>query len=180
MEWCVQVLSFGSAWWVRPGQDRNDPQRYTQHAAYFNTAGIVHGSKVHVAGPVRGLVRFNANSGLDPHRTAHNLEKLFRSHPIEVYRNTNRLLILGPAEQHTVATHFLVSLDSRLYGMILRDRLLCETGVELLALSRFRGRQEALCLLAPEAHVPTTNGVWAVMQTLHGPPKLTLIGEEEQ
>lgn len=180
VEWFVQVLSFGSAWWVRPARDPNDPERYTRHAAYFNASGIVQGSKVHVAGPVRGLVRFHVNSGLDPHCTNRNLGKIFRAHPLEVYRQTNRLLILGPAEPDTNATHFLVALNSRLHGMILRDHPLWGTGVVLLALSRFRGRQEALCLLAPGASVPTTNGAWTVTERPHKLPQLVLRGEEDR
>ena len=79
MESTVQSLSFGSAWWVRPGWDEHDSQRYTRHVAYFNSTGVMAGSKIHMAGPVRGRVRFSISTGLDLHCNKTNVGRAFAS-----------------------------------------------------------------------------------------------------
>ena len=68
MEMLVRILGVGSEWWVRPGPDRSDPLRFTKHAAYFNTTAFPHGSKFRRSWKVPGVLRFNGNSRIDPHR----------------------------------------------------------------------------------------------------------------
>ena len=36
-----KVLKFGSNWWARFGHDPRDRYRYTRHAAYFNSTGLI-------------------------------------------------------------------------------------------------------------------------------------------
>ena len=37
----VKILEFGSNWWARFGRDPHDRYRYTRHAAYFNSTGLL-------------------------------------------------------------------------------------------------------------------------------------------
>lgn len=174
MEQVIQVLSFGSAWWVRPGRDELDPLRFTRHAAYFNSTGIQQASKIHTAGPIRGVVRFNVSSGLDPHRTHSNIGQLFLCSEVEVYRNTKRLLVICRASKTETPTHFLVCMRSTLHGTIALREPWCTGDVEIISLSRYRGRQEVLLLIAAGGSVHTTVGSWVVAQTGTTHPRLEL------
>jgi hypothetical protein len=179
MELTVQVLSFGSAWWVRPGGDEHDPWRFTHHAAYFNSTGIQQASKIHTAGPIRGVVRFNVSSGLDPHRTYSNIGQLFLCSPVEIYRNTNRLLVIRRILKTEMPTHFLVCMRSALHGAIALREPWRTGGVEIISMSRYRGQQEILLLIAASGSVRTTVGSWVVSRTGAAYPKLELGQEPE-
>ena len=39
----IRCLTFGSLWWLRPGNQVSDPLRFSAHAAVFNTTGFVSG-----------------------------------------------------------------------------------------------------------------------------------------
>ena len=60
----LRCLSFGSLWWLRPGEDREDSQRYVARAALFNTTGFIHGAQTRRLWLVAGVVRINA--GMHP------------------------------------------------------------------------------------------------------------------
>jgi hypothetical protein len=175
MEQVVQILSFGSAWWVRPGRDENDPERYTRHAAYFNSTGIAQGRKIHTAGPVHGMVRFNVRSGLDPHRTHSNLGQKFCCTRIENYRETNRLLVIQRALDTATPTHFLACMNSTLHGTISLRTNWRVGDAAIISMSRYRGRQEALVLIAAAAQIRTTVGCWTVTQSGVAVPQLVLM-----
>ena len=179
MELFVQVLSFGSAWWVRPGWDERDPMRYTQHAAYFNSTGVRQSSKIHTDGPVKGLVRFNATSGLNPHHTQDNIGAIFFCSEIERYRDTNRLLAVRRVSRDTVPTHFLVSVDSSIHGAISLRCRWREGDVQAISMSRYHGRQETLLLFSGGARIQTAVGVWSVTTTGREMPRLVLLDEPE-
>lgn len=174
----VQILSFGSAWWTRPGSDLKDPLRYTRHAAYFNSAAIAVGTKLHTAGPVAGLVRFNHSSGLDLRRTDTNIGRVFAFGPLERYRDTNRLLALSRAEEGTIPTHFLVRLNSSRHGLVSLRTRWCSADVQTIAVSRFRGIQELLLLMTSDSEVRTQIGTWSVRPDGQQVSRLTLMVEE--
>jgi hypothetical protein len=177
MELIVHILSFGTAWWVRPGEDQNDPLRFTGHAAYFNSTGIQQASKIHTAGPVHGLVRFNVSSGLDPHRTQANIGQNFACTEVEVYRNTNRLLAIRRAPDPLVPTHFLACMTSAIHGAISPRDSWRKDNAEIISMSRYRGRQETLLLIASRGHVRTPVGCWTVTQSGENRHQLALSNE---
>ena len=179
MELVVQVVSFGSAWWVRPGRDVGDPERYTRRAAYFNSTGIEEGGKIHTAGPVHGLVRFNVSSGLDPHRTQNNIGQVFCFTEVERYRETNRLLALRRATTIATPTHFLLRVSSILHGSLSAARPWRSPDIQTIAVSRYRGRQESLLLLTAWSVIRTSLGVWNVRYRDNTLPQLMLIDEKE-
>jgi hypothetical protein len=179
MELTVQIVCFGSAWWVRPGEDRLDSQRYGRHAAYFNSTGIQSGSKIHTAGPVRGMIRFNATSGLNPHRTRDNIGAIFCFTEIEEYRETNRLLALRRLPSDATATHFLVSMRSFLHGTVSLNTKWHSQDAEVIAMSRYRGQQELLLLLTRESVLHTSLGDWKLVCSTDKLPRLMLFDPTE-
>jgi hypothetical protein len=179
LELIVQVVSFGSAWWVRPGPEVGDSDRYTRHAAYFNSTGIKDGGKIHTAGPVRGLVRFNVSSGLDPHHTQNNIGKIFCFTEIERYRDTNRVLALHRATKDASPTHFLVRVSSILHGTPVPGTRWRSADTRTIAVSRYRGRQEALLLITGESVIHTSLGTWNLDCREYALPQLMLIDGKE-
>jgi|GEM_PF-576080 len=179
MERMVQIVCFGSAWWVRPGADRLDSQRYGRHAAYFNSTGIQIRGKIHTAGPVRGLIRFNATSGLNARRTRDNIGAVFSFTEVEKYRETNRLLALRRMPGGAAVTHFLISLRSFLYGTVSLNTGWHSSDVEVIAVSRYRGQQELLLLLTHESVLRTSLGDWKLVQAKETLPRLMLCDPAE-
>jgi hypothetical protein len=179
MEQVVQIVSFGSAWWVRPGRDVGDSERYTRHAAYFNSTGVEVGSKIHTAGPVRGLVRFNVSSGLDPHDAQNNIGRIFCFTEVERYRDTNRLLALRRATKDATPTHFLIRVSSILHGTLSPASRWRSADVQTIAVSRYRGWQQSLLLTTAQSAIRTSLGIWTIRCRDHTLPQLMLIDDKE-
>jgi hypothetical protein len=178
MELVVQIVSFGSAWWVRPGREVGDSERYTRHAAYFNSTGIEIGGKIHTAGPVRGLVRFNVSSGLDPHHTQNNIGQVFCFTEVERYLDTNRLLALRRAAKDAPPTHFLVRVSSIFHGTLSLATRWRSADVHTIAVSRYRERQESLLLITALSVIRTSFGIWTLCCREHALPQLMLIDDK--
>jgi hypothetical protein len=128
---------------------------------------------------VKGLVRFNATSGLNPHRTQDNIGAVFCCKEIERYRDTNRLLAIRRVAQDTVPTHFLASMNSSIHGTIRLGGRWHEGDVQAISMSRYRGRQETLLLFADGSRLQTAAGSWSVMRVANGLPRLVLLDEPE-
>jgi hypothetical protein len=162
MEMLVRILGVGSEWWVRPGPDRSDPLRFTKHAAYFNTTAFPHGSKFRRSWKVPGVLRFNGNSRIDPHRPKEVLGCIFGCVGITQHEGQNRLLAIGKRYGPITPTHYLVSVESRLYGFINFASRWKNDEVSLLSFSEYDGQQRAMLLLSATGEFVTAAGVWHV------------------
>jgi hypothetical protein len=175
MEMLVRILGLSSEWWVRPGPDRSDPLRFTKHAAYFNTTAFPHGSKFRRSWKVPGVLRFNGNSRIDPHRPNEVLGCIYGCLGVTHHNGQNRLLAIGKRYGPLTPTHFLVAVDSCLYGYINFSSRWKNDGVVVVALSEFDGRQQALLLLATNGSITTAAGEWRIGKR-NGAEQLLLTG----
>jgi hypothetical protein len=162
MEMLVRILGLGSEWWVRPGPDRSDPLRFTKHAAYFNTTAFPHGSRFRRSWKVPGVLRFNGTSRIDPHRPNEVLGCIYGCLGVTQHNGQNRLLAIGKRYGILTPTHFLVAVDSYLYGYINFSSCWKNDGVVVVAFSEFDGRQQALLLLATTGSITTAAGEWKI------------------
>lgn len=162
MEMLVRILGLGSEWWVRPGPDRSDPLRFTKHAAYFNTTAFPHGSKFRRSWKVPGVLRFNGNSRIDPHRPNDVLGCIYGCIGVTQHDGQNRLLAIGKRYGPLTPTHFLVAIDSSFYGYINLSSRWKNDGVAVVAFSEFDGHQQALLLLATNGSITTAAGKWTI------------------
>ena len=160
----VRILGLGNSWSVRPGKDPADPLRFTKHAAYFNTTGMLAGLQVSRFWRIPGFVRFNGNSGLTPHEPLRALGAIFACIGVTEHSGQNRLLALGKRDATLQATHFLVATDSKAYGRIDFSRRWHNEGVAVVAASEHRAEQQVLLLLAEGGKFQTTGGVWSVQR----------------
>jgi len=158
----VRCLSFGSLWWLRPGNQASDPLRFSLRAAVFNTTGFRRGSRERRLWHISGVVRIN----LAPHSAATEPGKFedgcYQSPGPERRGEWNRLL-LGKAAGHTVrADRLLLCARSTFVGRIDFDNRWHDGSVIVVAASALRGVQETLLLAIPGAELRTATGIWEV------------------
>ena len=157
----VKILSFGSNWWARFGQDVYDRYRFTRHAAYFNSTGLRSGNKVRRHWIVPGLIRFNGVGGFNPHFPNRALGKTFECTGLTFAYGGNRLLFVKNAERLLAPDYYLVVLSSETRGTInFGDTGWKSDSAMPIAVSSSGSRQEAMLLMKPLDRVRTSLGVW--------------------
>ena len=159
----VHILGVGAEWWLRPGP-ADDRYRFTKRAAYFNTTAIMQPSsgRIRRSWAIPGVVRFNGNSGIDPHRPDLVVGSVYVCTGIEKFGGWNRLLATGKRHRTVAATHYLLAVDSSLYGRIDLRTAWRNRGVRVVSVSECQDRQQALLLLAPDGRFITSCGTWRV------------------
>jgi hypothetical protein len=159
----VHVLGVGADWWVRPGH-ADDHYRFTRRAAYFNTTGILqpHSTRVRRGWVIPGVVRFNGNSGMNPHRPELVIGSVYACTGIDKFGGWNRLLAIGRRDRADTVTHYLVAIDSLICGNIDFSAPWRNRGVRIIAASEYRGRQQSLLLLTPDGGFATSFGRWGI------------------
>src|ERR1017187_4891226 len=158
----IRCLSFGSLWWLRPGEQVSDPMRFSSHAAAFNTTGFVCGIRERRLWHVSGVVRIN----LAMHRHSIGAESFedacFESPGPERRGEWNRLL-LGKRLKHTAPdAKLLVCSRSTMIGRIDFDNQWHAGDVNIVAGSTLRGVQETLLLAIPGSEIWTDAGRWVI------------------
>ena len=158
----IRCVSFGSLWWLRPGDQLSDPLRYSARAAAFNTTGFIRGARERRQWHVSGIVRINiAMHGRAGCPGAFERE-CYESPGLERRGTWNRVL-LGKRLKHTIqAERILICVDSREIGRINFDECWHDQSVSVVAASAFRGCQETLLLAMSGAELRTETGQWEI------------------
>lgn len=158
----IRCLSFGSLWWLRPGNQASDPLRFSVRAAVFNTTGFHCGSRERRLWHVSGVVRINLASHI--HTTgARNFENGYYQSPGPERRGEWNRLLLGKCMGTAVpADRLLVCSRSTVIGRIDFDSRWHDRSVAVIAASSLRGVQETLFLAVPGAELRTETGKWEV------------------
>jgi hypothetical protein len=162
----IHCLSFGTLWWLRPGNDPESGARFTSQAAVFNTTGFASGSRERRNWIIPGVVRFNAGTSLEQRiRPDQIVQGRFSSPGIERNGSQNRLLLMRKVKANTPVDFFLACISCEIHGRILFDSEWRSRGVRILAASEFRRQQESLVLLPADGHIRTTLGKWRCIWT---------------
>lgn len=162
----VHCLSFGSLWWLRPGNNLDSDARFTSEAAVFNTTGFISGARERRNWIVAGVVRFNVGTCLEQRIRPEQIEQgKFSSPGPERNGVQNRLLLTGKVKANTPADLLLVCISSEQHGRISFDSEWRSKGVRILTASEFRDRQESLVLVPPDGYVKTNLGEWRFLWT---------------
>lgn len=158
----IRCLSFGSLWWLRPGEQVSDPMRFSAHAAAFNTTGFVCGIRERRLWHVSGVVRINLAMNSKVIGAESFEDACFESPGPERRGEWNRLL-LGKRLKHTApADKLLVCTRSTMIGRIEFDDQWHDENVNIVAGSALRGVQETLLLAGPGAELRTEAGRWVI------------------
>ncbi len=158
----IRCVSFGSLWWLRPGEQALDPLRFSAHAAAFNTTGFILGSRERRLWHVAGVVRINL--GIHRHvLDAENFEQTcFASPGLERRGEWNRLLLGRRLKQNMPAERLLVCTRSTAIGRVnFEESWHCDKAI-IVAGSALRGVQETLLLAMPGAELRTEAGTWEI------------------
>src|SRR5271157_4382045 len=91
----------------------------------------------------------------------------------------NRLLAIGKRYGPLTPTHYLVAIDSRLYGYINFSSQWKNEGVTTVALSEHDGQQQALLLLSAAGQFATAAGVWRISRS-NGEDRLLLVTDGQE
>jgi hypothetical protein len=160
----VKILEFGSNWWARFGRDHDDPHRYTQRAAYYNSAGIRCANKVRRYWVLPGLVHFNGVSDFNPHFPGRSIGETFWCTDPALSCGGNRVLFVKRAAMNTVPDHYLVVVSSDRHGALdFRDPAWKSQSIWPISISQLRDRQEVLLLIGPGDWVRSALGLWRMV-----------------
>ncbi len=161
----VKVLEFGSNWWARFGRDCNDRYRFTKHAAYFNSSGLLCGSKMRRHWVVPGLVRFNGVSDFNPSYRLRSVGRIFHCSDLNYAYGGNRLLFHHRVDSGVVPDYYLVRFSSERFGICnFHSEGWKSAAVRVIAASDMRNpygeRQEALLLMPVDGWIRNAIGTW--------------------
>lgn len=158
----IRCLSFGSLWWLRPGNQASDPLRFSIRAAAFNTTGFRCGSRERRLWHIAGVVRINIASHAQAFGAGNFEDGCYQSPGPERRGEWNRLL-LGKRIGHAIrADGLLLCARSTVIGRIDFDKRWHDGSVVVVAASALRGVQETLLLAIPGAELWTEIGRWEV------------------
>ena len=158
----IRCLSFGSLWWLRPGNQASDPLRFSVRAAAFNTTGFRCGSHERRLWHISGVVRINLASHTQTTTTRNFENGCYHSPGPERRGEWNRLLLGKCMGTSVPADQLLVCSRSTVIGRIDFDSRWHDRSVAVIAASSLRGVQETLFLAVPGAELRTEIGKWEV------------------
>jgi hypothetical protein len=155
----IHCLSFGSLWWLRPGDDVSDPLRFSSRGAIFNTTGFISNSRErrlwHIAGVVRiNMAMHGGRSRFDQAR--------YECTGLEHRGEWNRVLLGRRLNRSIKAEKIMACVHSGVMGRIRFESSWSDDKVQVIAASALRGQQETLILASPGAQFQTDTAQWEV------------------
>ena len=160
----VHCVSFGTLWWLRPGNDNESSLKFSSQAAVFNTTGFISGSRERRNWIVPGVIRFNLGTCMEQRVNPERQQQTrFFSSGLERQGTQNRLLLSRKVKANAPVDLLLVSMSEKDRGRISFDSQWRSQGVRLVAASEFGTRQESLVLLPMDGFVRTHQGEWRIV-----------------
>ncbi len=158
----VFCASFGSLWWLRPGNDAADNERYSSRAALFNTTGFKgSGARERRNWTVPGVVRLNAGPCIEQRLRLDEIEPgNFQTPGLEQLGSQNRLLLERRAKNSSESEMVLMAVTSWTIGRISFESKWRTPRVKIVCASAFGGAQETLLLMPKDGQIQTENGTW--------------------
>jgi hypothetical protein len=167
----VKLLDFGTNWWARFGSDPADPDRYTRHAAYYNSTGIRCGRKVRRHWIVPGLIRFNGVGDFNPRRPHHSLGRTFLTSNLDFLFGGNRLLVKKRVDDRSTADFYLLVISQDLHGRIdFSFPGWKSSTARIIAASQLRHIQEVMLMMKPGDWIITSSGTWTLTESHYANP----------
>jgi hypothetical protein len=159
-------MDFGTNWWARFGSDPADPDRYTRHAAYYNSTGVRCGRKVRRHWIVPGLIRFNGMGDFNPRRPHLSLGRTFLTSNLDYLFGGNRLLLKKRIDDNATLDYYLLVVSQDLHGHIdFKSPRWKSTTARVVAASQLRHMQEVMLLMQPGSWIRTTTGAWTLSES---------------
>lgn len=150
----VRMIGFGSNWWVARSANRQP--------AWFNSAGLKHGSRIDHCWIWKGQVRFNRSSGFHPAFPQRSIGRTFRCELPQVYAGKTHLLVTGKSRDEE-ANEYLVTVTDGVQGQVLfHTSEWSSPGVQPISISRRGTRFEAMLLMGQDSWIRSELGTWRI------------------
>jgi hypothetical protein len=160
----VHCLSFGTLWWLRPGNDNESSLKFSSEAAVFNTTGFISRSRERRNWIIPGVIRFNLGTCMEQRLNPELQQQTrFFSSGLERKGTQNRLLLNRKVKANAPVDLFLACMSEMEHGRISFDSEWRSQGVRLVAASEFGTRQESLMLLPMDGLVRTHHAEWRIV-----------------
>jgi hypothetical protein len=156
----LRCISFGSLWWLRPGDDKEDSQRFAARAALFNTTGFIQRRRTRRLWMVAGVVRINAGMHSDSWGAEAFMGKAYESGGLEQRGSWNRVLLGREARCGNKPDTMLLCIHSDRIGRINFQGKWRSKDVGVVAASAHRGVQETLLLMRLGSTIQSETGIW--------------------
>jgi hypothetical protein len=148
----VRMISFGSNWWAA--------RHVGKEPAWFNSAGLRHGSRTDFCWICEGQVRFNRSSGFHPEFRQRAIGTTFFCENPRIYDGRIHLLVTNKAST-AKPDGCLVTVTDCIHGQICFDTPDWRSpGVQPISISRKQDRYEAVLLMRPNCWVKSDVGRW--------------------
>lgn len=166
----VCMIGFGSNWWAG--------RRAGRQPAWFNSAGIRHGSRIDHNWIWAGQVRFNRSSGFHPEFPLRAVGATFVCGIPKIYGGRTHLLVREKCP-NAEPDEYLVTVTDGIQGQVFFDNSdWSSPGVQPISISRRGTRFEAMLLMRPDAWIRSELGTWRMVPRSRALSLIEACGQE--
>ena len=158
----VAVQSFGSIWTARGANTEANGANSARRGAYYNTSGVLVGSKLRNRSCIYGHVRVDECSGFHPQFADRLIHRVFESEGVTVWNGRNKLFLRQLAPDGTRPDVYLFRISPADTGWIDRAGAWKCDAAQVVSFSEGNMQQEVLVVLPPFGWVRGENGTFCV------------------
>jgi hypothetical protein len=156
----VAVQSFGSIWTGRDAHAGVGAANSARRRAYYNTTGVLAGTKLRNRSCVYGHVRLDECSGFHPAFAEQVVHRVYESEGVSVWNGGNKLFLRQLTPRGTRPDSHLFRIGSAEIGRIDRRSAWKCDAAQLISFSEGDGQQEALVVLPPFGWIRGERGIF--------------------
>lgn len=161
----VRIISLGTNWWSARPSDVANPFCFRRNAAWFNSAGLMYGSRMRLCWVYPGQVRFNRSSGFNPDFPSKVVGRVLECNEPNRLNGRMHLLVSRLLDSEVQPDRYLVSLTERMCGPIRFNQAGWKSdGVQLISVSLRRDRYEVMALMGKDDWIKSNVGLWSLSQ----------------
>jgi len=158
----VGVQSFGSIWTERRASTAVNDANSARRRAFYNTTGVMAGSKLRCRSCVYGYVRLDECSGFHPSSANRVIHRVYESEGVSVWSGRNKLFLQQLTPAGTRPDVYLLRVGSADIGWIDRRGSWTCSGAQVVSFSEGNAQQEALLTLPAFGWVRSERGTFCV------------------
>ena len=158
----VAVQSFGSIWTERGVRTDVGGANSARRRAFYNTTGVMVGSKLRSRSCIYGYVRLDECSCFHPSSANRVIHRVYESEGVLVWSGRNKLFLRQLKRAGTCPDVYLFRVGSAEIGWINRSGSWTCNGAQVISFSEGNGQQEALIILPGFGWVRSERGTFCV------------------
>ena len=158
----VAVQSFGSIWTERGASTKVVDANSARRRAFYNTTGVMTGTKLRSRSCIYGYVRLDECSGFHPRSADRVIHRVYESEGVSVWGGRNKLFLQQLTPAGTRPGVYLLRVGSAEIGWIDRRGSWTCSGAQVVSFSEGNGQQEALLILPAFGWVRSERGTFCV------------------